>query len=145
MPRSVTLPASLKFSLAEARVASVTSWGTIPVKAVLRQDGGAVVARANSRADDWNIAASRLLPAGSYVLDLASAAPPSVSSGSSSGSDGSESSDSGDGSGDDTANGDDQAAQTAGTQGAKRPARADAARQTPATTRTSPSRPWTSP
>ncbi len=63
-PRSVTLPATLPFTLADARVVSLTSWGSVPVKAVLRQDGGDVVARYNSRADDWNIAASRLLSAG---------------------------------------------------------------------------------
>ncbi len=125
-PRSVTLPASLKFSLAEARVASLTSWGTIPVKAVLRQDDGTVVARFNSRADDWNVAASRLLPAGSYVLDLASAAPPSVSGGNNSSSGSSAGDDSSDASGS-TADGDDQPAQTASTQGATRPARADGA------------------
>ena len=108
-PRSVTLPATLPFTLAEARVASLTSWGTIPVKAVLRQEGGVVVARFNSRADDWNIAASRLLPAGAYVLDLQSAAPPDMSGGSSSNSDSGDSSD--------DASDSDQAAQTAATQG----------------------------
>ena len=77
--RSVTLPASLPFSLATASVANITTWGTLPVKAVLREDGGMVVARYNSRADDWNLAASRLLPPGKYQLDLQSAEPPAVS------------------------------------------------------------------
>ena len=108
-PRAVTLPASLPFSLDTARVASITSWGTLPVKAVLRTDGGEVVARYGSRDDDWNIAASRLLPAGAYVLDLQSAAPPSVTApGSAFVRD----------PGEDEAEGDDQAAQTKDTRGA---------------------------
>ena len=121
-PRSVTLPASLPFSLADARVVSLTSWGTTPVKAVLRDDGGTVVARYNSRADDWNIAASRLLPAGSYTLDLQSAAPPSVTGASASASSDDSSDDSSD-----QSDSDEQAAQTKATQGAKRPAKNDTA------------------
>jgi hypothetical protein len=35
-----------------------------------------VVARYGARADDWNVAVSRLLPAGAYRLDLRSASPP---------------------------------------------------------------------
>ena len=117
-PRSVSLPSSLKFSVADARVVSLTSWGTIPVKAVLRRDEGAVVARANSRADDWNIAVSRLLPAGRYVLELQSASPPSVSgsAGQSGGSDDS----------DDAPPDDEGAAQTTATQGTAQAAKTDA-------------------
>ena len=121
-PRAVTLPASVAFSLGEARVASLTSWGTLPVKAVLRGADGKAVARYGARADDWNIAASRLLPAGRYTLALQSAAPPdmttapdtssSSSTDSSSGTD-SDSSDNGD-----APAADDQAAQTAATTGA---------------------------
>ncbi len=115
--QNVSLPASLPFSLAEARVVSLTSWGTIPVKGVLREAGGDVVARTNSRADDWNIAVSRLLPAGSYVLDVQSAAPPTLPSGAdASGSDSSDSDSQ------DTPDGDDQAAQTTATQTATRQA-----------------------
>ncbi len=57
---------------------SLTSWGTMPVKAVLRRgwQRGRPLRR---RPDDWNIAASRLLPPGRYTLDLQSAAPPGVS------------------------------------------------------------------
>ena len=115
-PRSVTLPVSLPFSLADSRVVSLTSWGTVPVKAVLRQEGGVAVARYNSRADDWNIAASRRLPAGRYVLDVQSAAPPDVSAPSSPSAPDADDSD------DAT---DDGAAQTAATQGAKPPAKDD--------------------
>jgi uncharacterized protein len=121
-PRSVTLPASLPFSLAASRVVSLTSWGTTPVKAVLRQEGGAVVARYNSRAGDWNIAASRRLPAGRYVLDLQSAAPPDVAAPSSASAPDADDSDASDS----DAPNDDGAAQTAATQGAKPPAKDDA-------------------
>ena len=117
-PRSVSLPASLPFTLADARVVSLTSWGGIPVKAVLREDGGAVIARYNSRADDWNIAASRLLPAGSYVLDLQSAAPPDLPSGASASSADDSTDQVPDSQDGDQTNGDDQAAQTKATQAA---------------------------
>jgi hypothetical protein len=77
-PRSVTLPASVPFSIAEPRVVSLTSWGTTPVKAVLRS-GGKVIGRYGARADDWNIAVSRLLPSGQYALELQPATPPDTS------------------------------------------------------------------
>ena len=75
--RSVTLPATLSFSLAEPHVATVASWGATPVKATLRR-GDTVVARYGARPGDWNIAASRLLPAGRYSVELQSAAPPDM-------------------------------------------------------------------
>jgi uncharacterized protein len=78
MPRTVTLPSTLGFAIAEARVVSLTSFGDTPVKAVLRKADGGVVARVGARGDDWNIAASRLLPAGRYTLDLAAASPPNL-------------------------------------------------------------------
>ncbi len=77
-PRQVSLPASVPFAIAEPRVVSLTTFGTIPVKAVLRRADGSVVARYGARADDWNVAVSRLLPAGSYTLDLDTAAPPGL-------------------------------------------------------------------
>ena len=79
MPRSVTLPVSVPFTIAEARVVGFTTFGTTPVKAVLRGPGGAVVARYAARADDWNIAVSRPLAPGAYTLDLSAAAVPSTS------------------------------------------------------------------
>ena len=79
MPRSVALPVSIPFTIAEARVVGLTTFGTTPVKAVLRAPDGAVVARYAARADDWNIAASRPLPAGAYTLDLSAAAVPGTS------------------------------------------------------------------
>ncbi len=76
-PRSVTLPAKLPFSLASARVVSLTSFGTVPLRAVLRAENGSVLARVVGRADDWNIGLSQKLPAGRYRLDLeALPAPP---------------------------------------------------------------------
>ena len=109
--RSVALPASVPFSLGEDRVASLTSWGSIPVKATVRREDGSVVARYGPRADDWNIAASRLLPAGRYTLDLQSAAPPSLSNVSTAAVASGETVDG-------SEDGDEQAAQTAATQGA---------------------------
>ena len=76
VPRDVGLPASLHFALARDQVVSLTSFGGTPVRAVLRDGAGQVLGRFGARAHDWNIAISRLLPAGAYTLDLASAAPP---------------------------------------------------------------------
>lgn len=76
--RNVTLPGSVSFAIAAPRVVSLTSFGETPVKGVLRREGGGVVARVGARANDWNIAASRLLAAGRYTLDLAASAPPNL-------------------------------------------------------------------
>ena len=113
-PRSVALPATVPFSLSEARVVSLTSWGSLPVTGVVRREDGTVVTRARARPDDWNIAASRLLPAGRYTITLQSAAPPSMTTPSNN------SPLSNDDQSDPPA-GDDQQAQTAATQGAKVP------------------------
>jgi uncharacterized protein YecT (DUF1311 family) len=78
VPRQVTLPGTVGFAIAAPRVVSLTSFGSVPVKAVLRRADGSVVARVGARADDWNIAASRLLAAGAYTLDLAAASPPDL-------------------------------------------------------------------
>ena len=74
-PRLVSLPAHVPFAIARARVVSLVSFGRVPVRAVLRRADGGVLARQGAREDDWNIAVSRLLPAGAYVLDLAAAVP----------------------------------------------------------------------
>ena len=126
--RTVTLPATVTFSLAADRVASLTSWGSLPVKAVLRDGDGAVVARYGARADDWNIAASRLLPAGRYTMDLQSAAPPDMTTSSAvSSSDTGDGSDSDSSDSGDAPDGDGQTAQTAATQGANSSTQARAA------------------
>ncbi len=78
VPRQVAVPATLPFAIAAARVVSLTSFGGTPVKAVLRDAAGRVVLRAGARADDWNIAVTRPLPAGSYTLDLLAAAAPGM-------------------------------------------------------------------
>ena len=75
-PRQVSLPSSVTFALALPRVVSLTSFGGVPVRATLRDTAGHVLGRYGARANDWNVAISRLLDAGSYTVDLASAAPP---------------------------------------------------------------------
>src|SRR5208283_2671428 len=74
-PRRVTLPADVPFAVAAARVVTLTSFGRVPLRAELRDAAGHVLARAAGRTDDWNIAVSRSLPAGSYRLTLAPLAP----------------------------------------------------------------------
>ncbi len=76
IPASVDLPGQVRFNLAQARVASLTSFGGVPVRAVLRDAAGRVLGRYGARADDWNVAISTLLQPGAYTLDLDSALPP---------------------------------------------------------------------
>ena len=76
VPRDVTLPASLTLDIARPGVVSLTSFGNVPVRAELRHEDGTIVGRYGARQDDWNIAASRLLPAGRYRLQLRDAAAP---------------------------------------------------------------------
>ena len=66
----------MPFAIARDRVVSLTSFGNVDVKAVLRDGDGRVVGRFDDRVDDWNIAVSRYLAAGRYVLDLSKVAPP---------------------------------------------------------------------
>jgi hypothetical protein len=77
-PRAVTLPTSLGFAIAEDRVVSLTSFGPTLLRATLRDGEGRVLLRDSGRAGDWNLAISRQLPAGRYVLDLAQPAPVSA-------------------------------------------------------------------
>ena len=79
--RHVTLPAELPFAIAAPRVVALTSFGTAPLRAELRDDAGHVLARAVGRTDDWNFAVSRSLPAGRYRLALTSLAPPPAPTG----------------------------------------------------------------
>ncbi len=130
VPRSVGLPATLPFALAAPRVVSLTSFGTTPVKAVLRDSSGRVLDRAGPRRDDWNIAVSRPLPAGAYTLELLAAAAPDPSTTTqrdgpprADGAGGSDATSGGDDSeatkgADDQAAADDQTAQTAASQAA---------------------------
>lgn len=80
VPRDVSLPASESFEIAQSRVVSLTSFGSLPVRAELQRDDGSVVGRYGARADDWNIAVSRFLPAGRYRLLVRSADAPDGSS-----------------------------------------------------------------
>ncbi|HET6235585.1 MAG TPA: hypothetical protein VFE41_11575 [Acetobacteraceae bacterium] len=75
-PRRVTLPTEVPFAVAAARVVSLTSFGSVPLRAELRDDAGHVLSRAAGRTDDWNIALSRFLSAGRYRLALAPLLPP---------------------------------------------------------------------
>ncbi|HEX8663827.1 MAG TPA: lysozyme inhibitor LprI family protein, partial [Beijerinckiaceae bacterium] len=69
-PRRVSLPAAIPFAVAEERVVSLTTFGAVDVRAVLRDADGRVIERVDDRADDWNVALSRRLPAGAYTLEL---------------------------------------------------------------------------
>ncbi|WP_342234783.1 hypothetical protein [Inquilinus sp. OTU3971] len=71
MTREISLPATVPFSIAADRVVSLTSFGGIDIKAVLRDAQGQVLGRFDDRDGDWNIAVSQYLPAGRYTLDLA--------------------------------------------------------------------------
>ena len=75
-PRRVALPTTVPLAIERDRVVSLTSFGDVDVKAVLRDGDGRVVGRYDDRTDDWNIAVSRYLSAGHYTLDLSSVAPP---------------------------------------------------------------------
>ena len=76
VPRSVGVSASVPFVLAEPRVVSLTTFGDVALKAVLRDTDGAEVARYGDRGSDWNIGISRPLPAGAYRLELQPSVPP---------------------------------------------------------------------
>ena len=71
--RLVDLPASIPFAVAEDRVVSLTTFGRTELSATLKNADGRVIERLSGRADDWNIALSRRLPAGAYRLELAAA------------------------------------------------------------------------
>jgi uncharacterized protein len=68
--RRIRLPAQVPFALAQRRVVNLTSLGRTDLRGVLREHDGRVIERLAGRTDDWNIALSRVLPAGRYVLDL---------------------------------------------------------------------------
>lgn len=68
--RQIKLPATVAFSIATGRVVSLSTFGSLSAKAVLRDSTGTVIGRFHDRASDWNLAVSRFLPAGTYTLDL---------------------------------------------------------------------------
>jgi hypothetical protein len=69
-PRFVDLPAQIPFAVAEDRVVSVTTFGRTELAGVLKDLDGRTIERLGARTDDWNIALSRRLPAGTYWLEL---------------------------------------------------------------------------
>ncbi len=69
-PRFVDLPATIPFVVEQDRVVGLTTFGDTQLSAVLRNETGEAIERLSGRADDWNIALSRRLPAGRYSLDL---------------------------------------------------------------------------
>ncbi|WP_244430788.1 hypothetical protein [Methylocystis sp. ATCC 49242] len=69
-PRRVDLPATLAFSLAHEAIVDVTGFGDEEAIGVLKNATGDIVERLQTRADDWNVAMSRRLPAGDYRLEL---------------------------------------------------------------------------
>jgi uncharacterized protein len=76
VPRRTAVPADLTFAVADPRVVALTSFGSEPLRAELRDASGAVLAREAGRTNDWNIALSRRLAAGEYHLVLTPLVPP---------------------------------------------------------------------
>jgi uncharacterized protein len=73
--RRFTLPAQVPFAIAEDRVVDLVTYGRTALRGTLRDAEGRVVERLDARADDWNVALARRLPAGAYTLDLAALDP----------------------------------------------------------------------
>jgi uncharacterized protein len=69
--RFVNLPATIPFAIAQDRIVSFTTFGRTDLTGVLKNADGRVIERLSGRSDDWNIAMSRRLAAGSYQLELA--------------------------------------------------------------------------
>ena len=69
-PRAVQPPTHVDFSLANDSVVDLASFGDIETIGVLKDGRGDVIERLQPRADDWNVALSRRLPAGNYRLEL---------------------------------------------------------------------------
>jgi hypothetical protein len=69
-PKRVDLPARLDFSLAHESVVDLSSFGDKETIGVLKTAAGDVVERLEPRANDWNVALARRLPAGAYRLEL---------------------------------------------------------------------------
>ncbi len=68
--RIVEPPTRLDFSLAKDSIVDLSSFGDIETIGALKDDKGDVIERLQPRADDWNFALSRRLPAGTYRLEL---------------------------------------------------------------------------
>jgi hypothetical protein len=68
--KRVDLPAKLAFTLAKDSLVDLTTLGNSETLGVLKDASGAVIEQPPRRADDWNVALTRRLPAGVYTLDL---------------------------------------------------------------------------
>ncbi len=79
--RFVDLPAKIPFAIAQDRIVSFTTFGRTELIGVLQDADGRVVERLAGRSDDWNIALSRRLAAGSYQLELSPTSAESASAG----------------------------------------------------------------
>ena len=71
--RNIDLPATIPFALATDGVVNLTSYGRTDLTGVLKDADGHILERLSGRTDDWNIALSRRLSAGTYQLGLAAA------------------------------------------------------------------------
>jgi hypothetical protein len=69
-PRFVEPPAALPFAIASDTIVDIVSFGDREIIGALKDSNGGVVERLQGRADDWNMALSRRLPAGTYTLEL---------------------------------------------------------------------------
>lgn len=69
-PQRVELPARLEFNLAKESVVDLSTFGDKETIGALKTASGDVVERLEPRANDWNVALSRRLPAGAYRLEL---------------------------------------------------------------------------
>ncbi len=85
--RFVDLPAVLSFNVDKDRVVSLGTFGRSEMKGVLKDATGGVIERLSGRSDDWNIALSRRLTAGSYTLGLEATAPATTGGQTNNGSD----------------------------------------------------------
>ncbi len=74
-PQRVELPARLEFNLAAESVVDLSSFGDRETIGVLKNGAGEVVERLEPRANDWNVALSRRLPAGAWRLELEALGP----------------------------------------------------------------------
>ncbi|WP_424361590.1 hypothetical protein [Methylocystis parvus] len=69
-PQRVDLPARLDFNLAKEGVVDLSTFGDKETIGALKTASGEAIERLEPRANDWNVALSRRLPAGAYRLEL---------------------------------------------------------------------------
>ncbi|HTO78392.1 MAG TPA: hypothetical protein VMJ31_01305, partial [Methylocystis sp.] len=69
-PRLVEPPAKASFALAKESLVDLTSFGDKALYGALKNEKGEVVESLAARANDWNVALARRLPAGAYHVSL---------------------------------------------------------------------------